>query len=301
MFAPGAPVVRGRAGDLPVLAYAVGVQTRAGTAARPAKQFLDGLGMLGRGLALYGRNPRLVLLGLLPALLTFVLLGGAFALLVVFSGDLATAVTWFAAGWPAQLRSLVRALAVIALLGAAFTISIIAFTALTLAIGDPFYEKISAEVDERCGGLPNAVQLSWWRELMRGLGDAVRLVVFSVAVGAVLFVAGLLPAIGQTAVPVAGAFVGGWMQALELTGIPFTRRGRRLRDRRRILRQHRPLALGFGVGVFVCFLIPFGAVLIMPAAVAGATLLTRRVLGEPAVLGPRRAVVPGSIGPAQGR
>jgi CysZ protein len=39
--------------------------------------------------------------------------------------------------------------------------------------------------------------------------------------------------------------------------------------------------MGFGVAVFVCFLIPFGAVLVMPAAVAGATLLTRHVHGQP--------------------
>jgi CysZ protein len=39
--------------------------------------------------------------------------------------------------------------------------------------------------------------------------------------------------------------------------------------------------LGFGVPVFVVFLVPFVAVLVMPGAVAGATLLTRRVLGQP--------------------
>jgi CysZ protein len=48
-----------------------------------------------------------------------------------------------------------------------------------------------------------------------------------------------------------------------------------------VLRRHRWLALGFGVAVFLCFLIPLGAVLLMPAAVAGATLLTRRVHGQP--------------------
>ena len=38
----------------------------------------------------------------------------------------------------------------------------------------------------------------------------------------------------------------------------------------------------FGVAVFVAFLVPLGAVLLTPAAVAGATLLARRALGEPA-------------------
>jgi CysZ protein len=34
--------------------------------------------------------------------------------------------------------------------------------------------------------------------------------------------------------------------------------------------------------VFVCFLVPLGAVIVMPAAVSGATLLARRVLDLPA-------------------
>ena len=50
---------------------------------------------------------------------------------------------------------------------------------------------------------------------------------------------------------------------------------------RRALRRNRWLALGFGVSVFVGFVIPLGAVLLMPAAVIGATLLTRYLYGLP--------------------
>jgi CysZ protein len=71
------------------------------------------------------------------------------------------------------------------------------------------------------------------------------------------------------------------MLALELTGVPFERRGRRLADRRAVLGRRRPLALGFGAAVFASFLIPLGAVLLMPAAVAGGALLARRSLGQP--------------------
>ncbi len=251
------------------------------------RRFFDGLGMLGRGLALYGRSPRLVLLGVLPALITFVLLAGLFGVLVYFIDDVARVATWFAARWPSGARDLVRALAGIAILGAAALLFVVGFTGLTLAIGDPFYEKISEEVDRRCGGLANAKTSPWWRELLRGLGESIRLMTFSAVVGITLFFAGLLPAVGQTVVPVIGALVGGWALALELTGVAFARRGMRLRDRRRILRRHRPLALGFGVGVFLCFLIPLGAVLVMPAAVAGATLLTRDIFGEPATVAGR--------------
>jgi CysZ protein len=273
---------------------------RSGSATRPAREFIDGLGLLGRGFALYGRSPRLVILGVLPALIAFVILAAAFGALVYFIGDVARAVTWFAGGWPAGARDLVRLLAGVAVLGVAALLFVIGFTAFTLAIGDPFYEKISGDVDARCGGLPNAPDLPWWRGLLRGLGESARLVAFSAAAGILLFLAGLLPAVGQTVVPVVGAFVGGWALALELTGVAFARRGLRLRDRRRVLRRHRPLALGFGVGAFLCFLVPLGAVLLMPAAVAGATLLTRRVSGEPSTPAPRRAL-PRTAHPAVGR
>jgi CysZ protein len=46
-----------------------------------------------------------------------------------------------------------------------------------------------------------------------------------------------------------------------------------------VLRANRPLAVGFGAAVFVCFLVPLGAIVTMPAAVAGGALLSRRVLG----------------------
>jgi CysZ protein len=38
--------------------------------------------------------------------------------------------------------------------------------------------------------------------------------------------------------------------------------------------------LGFGVAVQLCFLVPGGAIVVMPAAVAAATHLTRDLLAE---------------------
>jgi CysZ protein len=250
-------------------------------ATRPVRDFASGVRLLGRGLALYGRNPGLVVLGLLPALITFLLLASLYGLLVYFIGDVASLVTWFADGWSHGIRTLARVLAGIAVLGAVGLVFVVGYTGITLALGDPFYEKISERVDGHLGGLANPVQRPWWRELLRGLGESLRMVLLTASVGALLFVAGFLPAVGQTVVPVLGALVGGWFLAVELTGVPFARRGMRLRQRRRVLRERRWLTLGFGTAVFLCFLIPLGAVLLMPAAVAGATLLTRRHLGQP--------------------
>lgn len=245
-----------------------------------ARRFFTGVGLLLRGLALYVRSPGLMLLGIVPALISGALFVAAFVALAFFVDDLAALVTPFADDWSATARNLVRVVAALAFLGLGGLLGVLTFTAVTLVIGDPFYEKISERVEERLGGTPGAVEVPFWSSLRRSLADSVRLVALSVLLGVPLFAAGFIPVVGQTVVPVIGAAVGGWLLALELVGAPFYRRGMRLPDRRSILKADRPAALGFGVAVFVCFLIPLGAVLVMPAAVAGATLLARRSLGQ---------------------
>ncbi|BCJ53782.1 membrane protein [Actinoplanes sp. NBRC 14428] len=246
-----------------------------------ARDFFAGAGLLARGLGLVLRSPRLLGLGLLPALLAGLLYAAAVITLIAFVDDLAAAVTWFADDWSAFWRGLVRVVAGAALLGLGGLLSVLTFTAVTLLIGDPFYEKISGLVEHRYGGVPDEVEVPLLASLGRSLRDSLRLIGLSVLLGLPLFVAGFIPVVGQTVVPVLGGAVAGWLLAVELTGVPFQRRDKRLRDRRAALRARRPLALGFGVAVFACFLIPLGAVLLMPAAVAGGTLLSRKVLGLP--------------------
>jgi CysZ protein len=245
------------------------------------RQFGVGAGLLGRGLGLCLRSPRLLVLGIIPALIAGLLYAAALTALIVFVGDLSEAVTWFADDWSAFWRDLMRVLAGLALIGVSGLLGVLTFTAVTLLIGDPFYEQISRLVEGRFGGVPGEVEVEWWRSLGRSLVDSLRLIGLSILFGAGLLILGLIPVVGQTVVPVLGGAIAGWLLAVELTGVPFQRRGKRLRDRRATLKANRPLTLGFGVAVFACFLIPLGAVLLMPAAVAGAALLSRRALGQP--------------------
>jgi len=242
------------------------------------RQFLTGAGLLGRGISLVLSSPRLLALGLLPALIAGVVYAAALVVLVDFLPRLSAATTWFADDWATGWRDLIRVLAGIGLVGVAVLLGILTFTAVTLLIGDPFYERISELVEDRFGGVPDGVEVGFWRSLARSLVDSVRLIGLSILVGIPLFLLGLLPFVGQTVIPVLGAAIGGWLLAVELTGVPFQRRGRRLRHRRAALRANLPLTLGFGVAVFLCFLLPLGAILLMPAAIAGATLLSRKVL-----------------------
>ncbi len=259
----------------------VNVSEMSGTATSTARRFADGAGFLLRGIGLYVRNPGLMLLGVVPALISGVLFLAAYAILVAFVGDLATAVTPFADDWSTAARRVVRVIAGLAVLGLGGLLAVLTFTAVTLVIGDPFYEKISERVEQRYGGAPDAVEVPFWASLRRSAADSIRLVALAALFGIPLFAAGFIPLLGQTVVPVIGAAVGGWLLAVELVGAPFYRRGKGLRERRAALKVDRPTALGFGMAVFVCFLIPLGAVLLMPAAIAGATLLARRTLGQP--------------------
>jgi CysZ protein len=243
-------------------------------------EFFTGTRLLFRGLGLVARNPRLLLLGLVPGVISFLVVLTALGTLFYFVNDVAAALTWFADDWLESARDALRLLAAISVGAVGVILAVVTFTALTITIGDPFYEAISKRVDDQFGG-SSEVEAPWHRTLAWNLADSLRLVLLSLSTSVVLFVLGFIPVVGQTVIPVIGAMAGGWLLAVEISGVPFNRRGLRLRDRRRLLRANRALALGFGVPVFVVFLVPFVAVLVMPGAVAGATLLTRRVLGQP--------------------
>jgi CysZ protein len=245
-------------------------------------RYFRGVGLLGRGMTLAARRPRLLILGMIPVVIAAAIVVAGFVTLIYFIEDVAAAGTWFADDWPEDSRQLVRILAGIAILGAGLLFAVVTFVQLTLLIGDPFYEKISTEVEAWYGGVTDEVEFGLWRSVWRNLANSIRMLAIAAAVGICLFPLGFIPVVGQTVVPVLGATVGGWLLAVELTGVAYARRGHNLGARWRALRRHRPEALGFGTAVFVCFtFIPFGAVLFMPAAVAGGTLLARKTLGLP--------------------
>ena len=245
-----------------------------------ANRFFSGMTYLGRGLRMWITSPRLMLLGSIPA----VLVGLVYSVAIVVFGlnldGIADWITPFADEWNEVGRVALRFAAGLALIGIALLIAVYTFVAVTLAVGDPFYERIWRRVEERLGDAPAEVEEPFWRSALRNAGTAIRLLALTASVGLVLFACGFIPVVGQILVPVAGALLGGWFLTLELTGFAFEARRVPLRIRRRMLGARRASTLGFGVLTYVLFLVPFAAIVIMPAAVAGATMLSRDALAS---------------------
>lgn len=237
------------------------------------RSFLVGVGFVGKGFRTYATSPRLMWLGVLPALIVGLVYVAAIVVLALNFDALVSALTSFARG--STFEPLVRILAGLALFVVGVVVLVYTYVAITLAVGDPFYERIWRSVETRLGDAPPERRDGFWRSLGRGLGTGVGLLLATVAVSILLFALGFIPVVGAIAAPVLGAFFGGWFLTLELTGFAFDARGLRLRDRRRLLGARRARTLGFGVAIYLLFLIPFAVIFVMPAAVAGATLLAR--------------------------
>lgn len=236
--------------------------------------FGQGAGFLLQGIRLWRTRTRLMALGIVPAVIVMVLLAAAFVGLVLVLDDLIAWATPFANDWADAARSIFRTVVYIGVLAGAVMLSIVTFTGLTLAVGDPFYEKIWKQVEISLGGEIPDRGVGW----IRGALDGLVLVVMGLATAVVVFLIGLLPVIGAIIGAALGLIVSGRLLAGELVSRPLEARGMDRAARADLMRQHRGAMLGFGVCVQACFLVPFGGILVMPAAVAGATYLARRAL-----------------------
>jgi CysZ protein len=238
------------------------------------RNFFAGVGVLFGGFAWWGRRPGVMALGLIPAAIVAVLFSAGLIALGVSMPWIVTSVTPFAEGWVPVWREIFRWALGTALFGGVLVLGVVTFTAVTLIAGDPFYERIWRSVEQETGGVVPDVPYPFWRSV----GDGVRLVGKGILAAIVAALLGLVPVVGGVLGAVGGLLFTGWLLADELTSRPFTARGMSRQQRRNVLGHHRGLALGFGVATQVCFLIPPGAIAVMPAAVAGSTRLAQRML-----------------------
>ncbi|MFG2311281.1 EI24 domain-containing protein [Streptomyces sp. NPDC048566] len=241
-----------------------------------------GFGHLVRGQRWVVRHGRQYGFGLLPGLITLVLYAVALVALARYGEGLVTWSTPFADDWTSPWSGLFRGLLTAVLFALALLLAVVTFTAVTLLIGQPFYDSLSERVDRDVSpdGTAPESGLPLWRELWISARDSLRIVVRAALWGVLLFALGFLPFVGQTVVPALGFLVTGFFLTEELAAVALQRRGVDLRARLTLLRGRKTLAWGFGTPLALAFVVPFVAVFLMPGAVAGATLMARDLLGE---------------------
>lgn len=216
-------------------------------------------------------------LGAVPALVVGLLVVGAVVALGFFVDDLVLWLTPFADAWEAPVRDTMRFATGVAIIMAALLLMVVTFTAVTLTVGDPIYERIWLRAERDLGSFTGPVELPFWAGIRRATASGLRLVGFTVVAGILVFALGFIPIAGTVLGPVCGWIVGGWAIARELLSRPMDARDIHRRTERAMRAADRPLVLGFGLMVYALFLIPFAAIVAMPAAVVGSTMLFRRV------------------------
>ncbi len=236
-----------------------------------------GIRLYGRGLSLWRSRPGLAALGLVPGLVTAWAFTIAFIALFMSLDAVSDALADALVG-ASRWHDLVQVAAAFAVVGGALVIAVVTFVSVTSLVGQGVFERISRRVDEMLGPVPQVEDSPWWRSLGRSVGEGASMIALSVPLAIAVGVIGIVPVVGAIAAWILGATVGGWLLALEFTAGPFERRGITFSERKRLLRQRRAVAIGFGATAFIASSFAPLAVVTMPLSVAGGSHLARFVL-----------------------
>ncbi|MEU0844385.1 EI24 domain-containing protein [Streptomyces sp. NPDC005962] len=239
-----------------------------------------GIGYLLKGQRWVAQHGRWWGIGMIPALITLVGYAAALVVLFFWTDDVIAWATPFADDWSAPWLGVFRGALALLFAAACLFLAVITFTAVTLLVGQPFYESLSEEVDRSEGGEVPESGLSTWQEVGIGIREALALLLRVTLWSVLFFALGFIPVVGQTVIPALALCVTGFFLAEELTSVALLRRGILLKERRTLLRGRRLLTVGFGLPLALLFLVPLVSVLLMPGAVAGATLMVRDLTGE---------------------
>ena len=209
---------------------------------------------------------RFVVLPLLVNALLFIA-GGMLLFQVVY--DWVQAVQNWLPEWLAWLSLLLWPIVVVLFLG----MVLFGFTALANLVGAPFNGILS----ERCARLlrpdePAPIMRPMLTEALLALRGELKKIGYYLIRALPLLALTLVPGIGFFA-SIALLALTVWMLGVEYMDYPMGNAGLTFVEQRRMLPRRRLLILGFGATVFALTLVPVLNLVVMPAAVAGATKL----------------------------
>jgi len=155
------------------------------------------------------------------------------------------------------------------------------FTAVGLIVAGPFLDVLSRKIDEtRFGFDPAGAGSSVIRGIWVIAAAQVKKLILFLLIQALLLLAWLIPGIGQIVGAPLQLAVTFFSLAWEFWDFPLDRRGMDYRAKKEFMRANKMAALSFGAVCGMYMLVPLLNFLMIPASVAGATILVSDLLGE---------------------
>jgi CysZ protein len=232
--------------------------------------FFRGLGYLGEGFHLI-RQPGLRLFVIIPLIINVLLFGLFFYFLAhVFSELIATAMGWLP-DW-SWLQSLDWLLWI--LYGGVILLMLAyGFVIIANLIGSPFYGYLAELTEKHLTGQEVTTDDSWSviiKDIPRALWREVQKIVYYLPRAIGLFIVGLIPVVNLVAAVLWFLF-NSWMMALQYVDYPADNHKVSFGALRGLLGDTRLSAFGFGIPVALTAMVPVLNLIVVPAAVCGAT------------------------------
>jgi CysZ protein len=158
---------------------------------------------------------------------------------------------------------------------AAFLIVFFTITLIANLVGAPFNgllsEKVerllSGEMSEDTGGIR-----ALFASIFPSIVSELRKLIYFIAIGIVIALLVLLPGINVLS-PLLWGIFSSWMLALEYIAYPMESHNMYFSQARAELKTKKAITFGFGFAVMLVTMIPFVNFIVMPSAVAGATVM----------------------------
>lgn len=234
-----------------------------------------GMGYLGDGFRLI-RQPGLRLFVVLPLILNVMV----FAVLTWLLGEGYAVMVDAAMGWLPDWAWLQALDWVFWILYGLVILLLLAYGFVMLAnlIGSPFYGYLSEMVEKEIAGETLAPDDGWLqivKDIPRALYREVRKIIYYLPRALVLFVLGLIPVVNLVAAVLWFLF-NSWMMALQYLDYPADNHRVSFDGLRGRMARQRLTALGFGMPVAFLAMVPLVNLVLVPAAVCGATVYWAR-------------------------
>jgi len=225
---------------------------------------------LGRGFRIM-RQPGVRIYAVMPLLINTVL----FASLIWFGYEqFSPLVDYMMSGIPAIFNFLRW---IIWIIISTFTAIFIFFTFTPIAniVAAPFNALLSEKIEIRLTGKTIGVNSSFMKMARDSFLSQIRKLVYIIFWSAVLLLISLIPLVNFAA-PFLWVIFGSWLLSLEYLDYPMGNHELNFTRQREILAARKGLSLGYGSSVMVLTSIPLLNFIVMPVAVAGATVLRLR-------------------------